>query len=576
MDRLRELLQNLANLTDDELTELHGLIISESAGLEGETPDVVAQLNELADGLDNVNAERTARETAAAENTAAAAAARDRIKAASGTDDTDAAGEEEDPKAETDTDDEDDPAKPKKTPAATGETETDPAAQVPALTAAGGRIAALARHGRVRGGVSLEHVPPQNRATLVASGGLRGLEAGTVITDRETLAIGMSNTLNRMNRRGAPRGDVIIASAVWEYPDDRTLGNDQEENRRKMEAVIRPEALLASGGICAPVNVDYNVGVWATDDRPVKEGLPSFDASRGGLTYVTPPSLASLAGATGLWTEATDANPDGATKPVLAVQCGSQQTVYVEAVTTRLQFGNMMSRFAPEQVAANTELAIDYAARFADNNLLNLIAAVCVAGITTATTLGATRDLLMAIDQTLAGYRNNYRIPRSQAITVIFPDWVKDLIRVDLSRELAHDNSGEWNVLQLTDAQIEGLLKSRGINPIFHIDGQTSSVSGGVAQTFLAPATGAIKPFPTKMVWYLWPEGQIQFLDGGRLDLGVVRDSTLDATNDYETFVETFEAITFRGFSGGALQLVSTLCANGQSAATVSTTGVCA
>jgi len=27
--------------------------------------------------------------------------------------------------------------------------------------------------------------------------------------------------------------------------------------------------------------------------------------------------------------------------------------------------------------------------------------------------------------------------------------------------------------------------------------------------------------------------GTFQFLDGGRLDLGVVRDSTLDATNDY-------------------------------------------
>lgn len=28
----------------------------------------------------------------------------------------------------------------------------------------------------------------------------------------------------------------------------------------------------------------------------------------------------------------------------------------------------------------------------------------------------------------------------------------------------------------------------------------------------------------------------MQYLDGGRLDLGVVRDLTLDATNDYETF----------------------------------------
>jgi hypothetical protein len=36
--------------------------------------------------------------------------------------------------------------------------------------------------------------------------------------------------------------------------------------------------------------------------------------------------------------------------------------------------------------------------------------------------------------------------------------------------------------------------------------------------------------------------------------------STLDATNDYELFEETFEALPFRGFSGGAIRYVSTLC----------------
>jgi hypothetical protein len=52
-----------------------------------------------------------------------------------------------------------------------------------------------------------------------------------------------------------------------------------------------------------------------------------------------------------------------------------------------------------------------------------------------------------------------------------------------------------------------------------------------------------------------------------------VRDSTLDASNDFELFVEPFESVAFRGFSGGAWQLISTLCANGASAGTVSTVG---
>ena len=131
----------------------------------------------------------------------------------------------------------------------------------------------------------------------------------------------------------------------------------------------------------------------------------------------------------------------------------------------------------------------------------------------------------------------------------------------------------------VSDDQVTALLRAQGINPIFHLDGQSAadlSGAGGVGQQFLAQATGAINPFPGKVVWYLFPEGAVQFLDGGRLDLGVVRDSGLDATNDYELFIETFEALAFRGFTGGAIQYVSTLCANGASAGTVSTVGSCA
>jgi hypothetical protein len=55
----------------------------------------------------------------------------------------------------------------------------------------------------------------------------------------------------------------------------------------------------------------------------------------------------------------------------------------------------------------------------------------------------------------------------------------------------------------------------------------------------------------------------------------VVRDSTLDATNDYETFVETFEGIANRGFANGAIQIVTTLCPNGGSAGSVDATALC-
>ena len=61
--------------------------------------------------------------------------------------------------------------------------------------------------------------------------------------------------------------------------------------------------------------------------------------------------------------------------------------------------------------------------------------------------------------------------------------------------------------------------------------------------------------------WLLYVEGSFQFFDGGRLDLGVVRDSLLDATNDYETFVEPFETVAFRGIE--AYQVQSTVAPTG-------------
>ena len=66
--------------------------------------------------------------------------------------------------------------------------------------------------------------------------------------------------------------------------------------------------------------------------------------------------------------------------------------------------------------------------------------------------------------------------------------------------------------------------------------------------------------------------GEWLFLDGGELDLGVVRDSALNAKNRYETFFETFEGLHFRG-AEKPLTITSTMDPNGSAAALVATAG---
>jgi hypothetical protein len=385
-----------------------------------------------------------------------------------------------------------------------------------------------------------------------------------------------------------------VASARWDYPEERQLGDDPAVNTRRLDAVCgldagrydRNGALVATGGVCAPVNVDYSVPTWSTADRPLRDGLPAFQATRGGIRFVSPPDIgipglqATPSGAglsTGIWTEATDASPAGATKPVWTVACGSEVQVFVNSVPTRIQFGNMQSRFAPEQVAANTEQAIAVSAREAELELLTLMYSSSKQ-VKPQQFLGATRDLLASVDLLREQYLHSHRIPKSASFTAVFPSWAQGLIRADLARESAHDNAGMIDALAITDAQIDDYFAARGVNVVWTLDGLKAGTygTGGSAITnqFFPLATGGAQPqWPGQtsdgafqLAWLLFPEGTYQYLDGGRLDLGVVRDSLLDATNDYETFVEVFESVAFRGLE--AYQVQSTVLPTGASAAT--------
>jgi hypothetical protein len=261
------------------------------------------------------------------------------------------------------------------------------------------------------------------------------------------------------------------------------------------------------------------------------------------------------------------------------VSCGATLQVYLNAVPTRLGFGNMQARFQPELLAANVDLAAAMAARKAEIKLLELIQEKALKDVTSTKSLGAARDLVTCIRQAVSNYRFTYRIDRKIGLTAIFPEWVKDLVAIDLAKETAHQQGSDWNSLAITDEQVEDVITTAGVRPIFTLDGlpEVTGGTGHPAQTFTVQTENAgIVTFPTKLQWLMFVEGSVQYLDGGRLDLGVVRDSTLDATNDFEVFTEVFENIADRGFAKSILALTTELCASGASQATVDTHTVCA
>ena len=121
---------------------------------------------------------------------------------------------------------------------------------------------------------------------------------------------------------------------------------------------------------------------------------------------------------------------------------------------------------------------------------------------------------------------------------------------------LETDLARSENLRGVTSEQVVAHFRKHGVSISTFLDGATGSSS-----IFGTQAAGALVQWPSAVRWYMYPEGSFFFFDGGRLDLGLVRDSTLNEKNDYQIFMETFENVGFRGLE--ALRITSPIEATG-------------
>lgn len=402
--------------------------------------------------------------------------------------------------------------------------------------------------------------------TIVAGADLGNITPGSVLPNLRAVAQGIINRRKGMGRTSGGDGEQhLVASFNTAFPEERTLlSNDLEGNTSKVENVISGEALVAAGGLCAPVEVSYDIFGLGELGRPVRDSLAVFSADRGGIRFVTPPILTDLDGAVSLWTlqddiDAASEDEPNPVKPCIRVACGDEIVVYTDAIPLCLTFGNMGARAYPELVERHIQLGMISHARFAETRLLTRIGALSTA-VTSGFELGAARDFFVAVEEAAAGYRNRYRMSPDSPLRVILPEWFKNALRADLTKQLPGD--GDEVTFALAEARINSWFSIRGINVTWTLDGETGQILG-------EQAPGALNGFPENLVWYLFAEGTFLFLDGGTLDLGIVRDSTLNGTNDYKIFLETFEGLAKVGIE--SLKVTTQLRIAGATAATVST-----
>jgi len=313
---------------------------------------------------------------------------------------------------------------------------------------------------------------------------------------------------------------------------DRTSVSELErmlDHLRRPEAV---EALVAGGGWCAPSQIRYDFFNLVCEDGMVD--LPTFGVKRGGLRFPTSPSLADVFTGTfnvttnpWLWTETDDvATVTGSpNKPCVRVPCPSFNEERLECYGICLTAGNLTDNAYPESTRNHLKLLMSAHYHAMNQRYLQRMtslstATINVTGAPAAYGTGILADAPAAVGLAAQDYRTKYGMCDNDVLEVVFPRWLRDAMRVDHLRR-----TGYWEGA-LTDAEIDALFRAFGVRVQWVADYQ-------VRTTGLFGQSTGINNWPDAVTFMIYAAGTFLRGNGMTLDLGVVRDSVLNAENDF-------------------------------------------
>lgn len=411
-----------------------------------------------------------------------------------------------------------------------------------------------------------ESGPRRQLATFQDTGVVSANTKGSEI-DRRRLAELMCLKHAQFSRSGSGAGydPIILAHAVTEFGTHEMLGSGHEENLSVIDRVVHDaRGLVASGGNCAPLTPNYDVFNIAEPMSPVEGALPTVGAPRGGVRYITPPAWSEAQAGVRFTTEEEDAagytneDPAGTTapKPCVHLECSPIVECQVDVVSQCVTFGNLQYRTFPEQV----EVFLDHlAVAFAQAKEINYLDAI-EAGSTAVTSTppyGAIRGAVFSLALAGHAYRKRNRMPTNAVLELLAPDTMIPFLKVDMVNDL---NLG-LNFLNADAEQVAAeLLRTLGINVTWYYDYSTNYGSTRAMQA--AQAAAGLNPWPSLFRTYLYATGTWVRLDGGTLDVGIVRDSTLNSQNNLQMFSEEWTQVCKVGIESVRLDL--TLCPSGE------------
>lgn len=512
--------EDLNGLSHGELTALETQALAEFDALAGDeniTDAGLTRLNTLADAVETVRAQLNA----AAERNVAAAAAKSRVKAAlKASTDPNSGPVEPEPVVPDDDDEVSDNGVEEPTP--TPAPEPAPATTKPRPSLAKAQEAAPALPDEQTRGLAVTSV----NATLGRPGGYRFANVDELVDSIQASASGMTVT------HGTPSLTTVarIANSYDETIDgERTSIREFEELIASIRTPDALDAIVAGGGWCAPSETKYNFFNISCQDGGVD--LPTVGIKRGGVRIPVSPSLADVFTGTfnnttnpWLWTEADDilTVTGDVNKPCVRVPCATHTDTRLECYGICLTAGNLTDSAWPE--ATRNYLSLLMSAHFHAMNARFISQMVTLSSAVNVVASGSgqaiSSDLPDYVSLAANDYRIRYGMCDDDVLEVLLPTWIRDAMRSDFSRRTGVEPGA------ISDADIVALFRVRRVRIQFVQDWQvrTAGQPGG---------SSILTAWPDTVDFLIYAAGTFIKGNGLSLDLGVVRDSVLNAENDF-------------------------------------------
>lgn len=381
------------------------------------------------------------------------------------------------------------------------------------------------------------------KLSVTASIDIPGRAAGADIVNMNDLgdAFAKKSRAIPVSRTGSTEQGHIVATVKNTYEhsvDDRTPYTQVGELLEHLTRSDVKESLVAGGGWCAPSEIRYDFFNIACEDGLID--LPTIGITRGGIRFPVSPSLASAVGTTAfggfavsvsntsnpwLWTEADDilTVTGSVNKPCIRVPCPTFAEQRLDCIGICLTAGNLTNDAYPESTQNTIRLLMSAHARAINARLIALMVAASGAANTIggSVTDSAAPRIYDAVSLAATDYRARYGMCCDDVLEAVLPCWVREVLRADLAWKAG---VSDWQAV--SDAEITSFFAARNIRIQWVNDWQVRGASQfGNASVMTA--------WPTTVDFLIYAAGTFVHGQGMTLDLGVIRDSVLNAENDY-------------------------------------------